>query len=116
MMGSSYSNPWEIVSRLLDRIEAGVLAAVHEVATDGSIEAVSGLSPAEWYAARCGRTHRDATATLRLATRLARSSIVAEELAAGTLTLGQAAAIVTASTERSAPLFREYEAKFLKLN
>ena len=95
---------------MLDRIEAGVLAAVHEVATDGSIEAVSGLSPAEWYAARCGRTHRDATATLRLATRLARSSIVAEELAAGTLTLGQAAAIVTASTERSAPLFREYEA------
>ena len=113
------ASPWPLITgadeivecrRLLDRVEAGLLAAVHEVAVDGSIEAVSGLSPAEWFAARCGRTHRDAAATLRLSTRLARSTIVADELATGGLSLGQAAAIVAASTERSAALFAEYEA------
>src|SRR4051794_17775902 len=76
------------VRRLLDRVEAEWFGALHECVSDGSLEAGSGLSSTEWLATELGRTSRDAHGMVRFASRLARTSLVADGLADGTLSLG----------------------------
>ena len=97
------------VRQLLDRVEAEWFAALHECVTDGTMATGMGLSATEWLASRLRRTSREASSMVRFATRLARTSGVAEGLADGSLSLGQAQVIAAACTERAAGLFADYE-------
>ena len=97
------------VRRVIDRLESEWHAGLHECIADGSIETGLGLSATEWVASSLRVTSREAGSMVRFATRLARTSEVADGLADGTLSLGQAKVIAAACTERAADLFADYE-------
>ena len=97
---------------LLDQVEARWLAAVNEVVVSGEAEAeaAAGVSITDCLAEQTRRTRSEVRGWVNVAKRLDATSLIAERVADGRLSLGQALVLVRGRTKRTAAFFDEHEA------
>ena len=98
------------VRGLLDQVEARWLAALNEVVVSGEAEAAAGVSITDCLAEQTRRTRSEVRGWVNVAKRLDATSLIAERVADGRLSLGQALGLVRGRTKRTAAFFDEHEA------
>ena len=84
--------------------------ALHEVVVSGEAEVAVGVSITECLAEHTRRTRSEVRGWVNVAKRLDATSLIAERVADGRLSLGQVLVLVRGRTKRTAAFFDEHEA------
>ena len=96
-----------------DLLAARINAAIERVDRLGEVAADGAVNTASWLRLHAGRTHRDAAALVKRATRLRACPDVAAAWSDGRLSSGQIDVIVANVNDRTAPVLTDHEAQLV---